>query len=294
MGRITPRIATSLNDLASLYERMGEYVKAEPLYQRALEIDRNVFGEENPKTAASLNNLAGLYLQKGEYAKAEPLLQKTLEIRKEKLGPDHPETASSFNNLAALYVHMDEYAKAEPLYEHALEIERKVLGEDHPETAICLDNLAFLKFDLGQIPESKALAQLHTDAYLKIFSKVLSFASEEQRLAYEDTIDPYCLFALLKGSETDLASALLRYKGVVLDSIIEDRLVAEASKESEDRDLVGRLLWDKEASGYSLVKLWEARAVRMGVRSQTSSEKWNESRANSLGTFLVLAAREVR
>jgi hypothetical protein len=35
---------------------MGEYAKAEPLYQQALQIYQKVFGAEHPATATSLNN----------------------------------------------------------------------------------------------------------------------------------------------------------------------------------------------------------------------------------------------
>ena len=56
---------------------MGEYAKAEPLYQEALRIRQKVLGPEHPDTATSLNNLAELYLDMtGEYAKAEPLFRK--------------------------------------------------------------------------------------------------------------------------------------------------------------------------------------------------------------------------
>ena len=75
LGPEHPDTATSLNDLAVLYQDMGEYAKAEPLLQEALRIRQKVLGKENPGTATSLNNLAGLYWAMGEYAKAEPLLQ---------------------------------------------------------------------------------------------------------------------------------------------------------------------------------------------------------------------------
>jgi tetratricopeptide (TPR) repeat protein len=57
---------------------MGEYTKAEPLLQEALQIYQQVLGPENPDTARSLNNLAALYQDMREYAKAEPLLQDAL------------------------------------------------------------------------------------------------------------------------------------------------------------------------------------------------------------------------
>jgi len=64
-------------------------------------------------------------------------------------------------------------------------------------------------------------------------------------LAYLATLDPYSSFALLPGCEADLALALLRYKGVVLDSVIEDRLLAQASTNAEDHDRVERLKADQ-------------------------------------------------
>ena len=59
---------------------MGDYAKAEPLYQRALKIREKALGPEHPETAASLNNLAQLYREMGDYAKAEPLYQRALKI----------------------------------------------------------------------------------------------------------------------------------------------------------------------------------------------------------------------
>jgi CHAT domain-containing protein len=60
-----------------------------------------------------------------------------------------------------------------------------------------------------------------------------------------DIFHPYGLFPFLKGTENDLAAALLHYKGVVLDSIIEDRLLAKASEGSQDQKLVEQLDLDK-------------------------------------------------
>ena len=102
-----------------------------------------------------------------------------------------------------------------------------------------------MEFDLGRSKEASALARHASDAQRNMLSKLFSFSSEPQRLAYLATLDPYSLFALLPGCEADLALALLRYKGVVLDSIIEDRLLAQASTNAEDRDRVERLKADQ-------------------------------------------------
>jgi tetratricopeptide (TPR) repeat protein len=254
LGSEHPDTTQSLESVAALYWKMGEYAKAEPLLQEALRIRQKVLGSEHADTAQSLNDLATLYLTMGEYAKAEPLFQEALRIRQKVLGSKHADTAQSLNDLATLYLTMGEYAKAEPLLQEVLRIRQKVLGSEHADTALNLNNLARLEFDLGRFDEATALARQAAAADLTILSKIFSFTSEEQRLAYLDIFHPYNLFPILKGTETDLAEAVLRYKGVVLDSIVEDRLLAEASQGSEDEKLLEQLNLDKRQLGELLLQ----------------------------------------
>jgi tetratricopeptide (TPR) repeat protein len=253
-GQEHPDTATSLNNLAELYDYMGEYAKAEPLLQEALRIRQKVLEPEHRDIAESLNNLGELYEHLSEYAKAEPLYLEALQIRQKVLGPEHPDIAVSLDNLAGLYKAMGEYAKAEPIYQEALKIFEKVLGSEDPDTATCLDNLAYFEFDLGRIDEATAFARQGSATELTMLSKIFSFTSEEQRLAYLDIFHPYSLFPFLKGTETDLAAAVLRYKGVVLDSIVEDRLLAEASQGTEDQKLLEQLNLDKRQLGQLLLQ----------------------------------------
>src|SRR5260370_15520415 len=90
--------ATSLNNLAGLYHTQGKYEQAEPLFQRALKIDKQVYGKDHPDIASDLNNLAGLYHDQGKYEQAEPLYQRALAIREKLLGADHPHTTTSHKN----------------------------------------------------------------------------------------------------------------------------------------------------------------------------------------------------
>ncbi len=139
--------ATSLNNLAFLYEEKGDYQKAEPLFKSALEIRENALAPEHLDIATSLNNLALLYYNKGDYQKAEPLLKRTLKIREDALGQEHPDYATSLDNLALLYENLGDYQKAEPLLKSALKIREKALGPVHPYTATSLNNLAALLYE---------------------------------------------------------------------------------------------------------------------------------------------------
>ena len=89
LGMEHPCVATTINNLAFLYFKAGEYAKAEALYQQALLIRQKTLGPDHPDTIASLNNLAFLYYETGEYAKAEPLCQLALDIERKIRDPDH-------------------------------------------------------------------------------------------------------------------------------------------------------------------------------------------------------------
>jgi tetratricopeptide (TPR) repeat protein len=153
----SPDLATSLNNLAGLYESMGRYAEAELLYFHSLAIREEQLGANHPDTASSLSNLAGLYYWMGRYGEAEPLYVRSLAIREEQLGPNHPDTASSLNNLAILYKLMGRYAEAEPLYVRALAIREEQLGANHPSTATSLSNLKFLYQSMGRYAEAEPL-----------------------------------------------------------------------------------------------------------------------------------------
>jgi CHAT domain-containing protein/Tfp pilus assembly protein PilF len=245
VGADDPRTATSLNNLAELYSSMGEDTKAEPLFQRALQISEKVFGPEHPGTATALNNLAMLCSRMGDYPKAESLLQRALRISEKTLGSNHPDTANNLNNLASLYERMGDSAKAEPLAERALKICEKVFGPDHPRTATSLTNSALLYIARGDVTESLRLARLAQHGEEKTLSHILSFTSEEQRLIFQRTTRPYTVFAIL-GHARKLAETVLRRKGVVLDSLLEDRLIAEASGDARQHEAVTKLRADKQ------------------------------------------------
>src|SRR5829696_8337813 len=48
LGDNNPYLAITLDNLAYLYQSMGNYAEAEPLYRQALEINRKVLGDEHP------------------------------------------------------------------------------------------------------------------------------------------------------------------------------------------------------------------------------------------------------
>ena len=159
LGSNHPSVATTLNNLAGLYESQGRYEEAEPLYERSLTISEKALGPDHPSVATTLNNLALLYESQGRYEEAEPLYERSLAIREKALGPEHPSVAVTLNNLALLYESQGRYEEAEPLYQRDLAISEKALGPDHPEVATTLNNLAELYRIQGRYEEAEPLCR---------------------------------------------------------------------------------------------------------------------------------------
>ena len=76
-----PYMATSLNNLASVYHSQGKYAEAEPLYKRALKIREKAFGKDHPFVAAVCENMADLYRQIGKGSKAKKFEERAKKIR---------------------------------------------------------------------------------------------------------------------------------------------------------------------------------------------------------------------
>lgn len=150
LGEENAYCAENINNLAGIYESMGDYEKAAQLYRREAAIMKNTVGEDHPDYAYTLNDMAYLHENMGEYDKALQLYSQALSLRKKTLGTQHAYYASSLNNLSALYWKLGNYAKAISLAEEASSVNRKALGEENGDYAISLNNLARILTDAGQ------------------------------------------------------------------------------------------------------------------------------------------------
>ena len=88
LGADHPSTATSLNNLAALYESMGRYSEAEPLYLRTLEIWTKSLGENHPDTQMAWGNFRYLLQQALANGSADslsphPLTQQLLQELRE-------------------------------------------------------------------------------------------------------------------------------------------------------------------------------------------------------------------
>ena len=154
---------------------------------------RRLFGSSQKKRsleeqAEQLSQQIVQLYQQGQYDQALIIARQVIEIRRATLSEEHPDFATSLNNLAVLYDSMGDYAQAEPLYRQAMEIRRTALGEEHPDFAQSLNNLAGL---CAATERAKEALTLMTQAAMigdRMIGQVFSIGSENQRMAYLNSI----------------------------------------------------------------------------------------------------------
>jgi tetratricopeptide (TPR) repeat protein len=113
-------VAASLNNIAMLDKLLGNDTEAEPLFQRAIGILKDTFGEEHPNTARVMLNLGAMYSDQGKFELAEPLLEKSLQTM-QTLSPHNYEWLSqALNAYASLLAKTNRRAQAEVLQTRAM------------------------------------------------------------------------------------------------------------------------------------------------------------------------------
>jgi len=218
--------------LVALGERDSEELLA--AFDELLEIMRG--SEPDEPALAVLEAYRGVLLQNvGRYDEAEPILNQKLGEVARILGPTHPLVGLLYQRIALLYFTKDEPAQAEQFLRQGLEIQARAFGEDSPVTGWTRFWLAVALRLQEKSQEARAQALKYRDVSEKTLANILSFASERQRLNYLTVSYPYLLASL--GFGEDSAQTVLRNKGVILDSMVEDARLAEAVGDSRLSDL---------------------------------------------------------
>jgi len=252
--------ATITNNLALLCEATGRSEPALRLFQQALEMRREVLGDDHPDVAQSLNNLAAASLWL-DPATAKSLYERALEIRRRTLGAEHEDVAQSLNNLAHLHQANGDFRAAEPLFREALEIHRKALGEQHSTYARTLHNLALVLMSLGRLDEGLAIAQRVEQIHDRLIGEVFGLGSERQRLAYVENLQStfHAFLSFVLRYRSDDPAALRAAFDLVLS---RKALSAEAVATQRDAVLGGRY-------PQLTAKLQELAALRTEIAQKT-------------------------
>ncbi len=154
-GPTHPDVATSLNNLAIVYEDTGRFSGARGCYERALAIRRTAFGVASPEVAETLKDLGILLTKLGDYDAAETSLKQSLTIRERNFDKDPMNVSRTLMGLAILYWWTSDFPSARDAYDRALAIREKALGTDNLSVAGVLNNLGALLMETGSYVEAR-------------------------------------------------------------------------------------------------------------------------------------------
>jgi tetratricopeptide (TPR) repeat protein len=150
----------------------AHYDEAERFYQKALSLNKKIFGDEHRSVAATLYEIGVLYFRQGKYEDAEKLYLRALAIFEKILG-DQPYYILNYipptlDALGILYRNQQKYEKAMEFHCRALKIHKEVAGGvEYAPGAITLQNIALLHFHLGEYQEAD-----------KVFKKALDILNQ--------------------------------------------------------------------------------------------------------------------
>jgi CHAT domain-containing protein/Tfp pilus assembly protein PilF len=222
-----PDTAQALVNIGMLCRTLRQYDKAIQASNEALEIYKKTLGTDHPETAKGNMILASILQDVGQHEKSLQLLEESLEIQKEKLGLEHPETLTTLSWRGQLFYNLGKYKEAIEVWEIVLDKYENTFGPQHRYTATTLGNLAVATYRTGDLVAARNYAARQIAARQNELESILTL-DERSRLAWQARNLSYWSACVLRPEP--LAQLVLRQKGVVLDSLLEDRSLAISAK----------------------------------------------------------------
>ncbi|MFA5507723.1 MAG: tetratricopeptide repeat protein, partial [Vulcanimicrobiota bacterium] len=282
-------LVANLINLASLQREVGNDEEALLLYQEALSTAEKALGPDHSELAYTLDLMAGIPSLDRDSKEVLAWTERAYEIRRKALGPKAALTAYSLHSLGLLSHHRGDLEKAREQFQQTREIFVRELGPKHAFSGKASYRLGVLAWEKGDQEEALTYAQEQAASFQATTEEVFSFGSERQRLAYAAQLRPYDLAAALGAAEL-LATEVLRYKGAVLDSIMEDLSLARQSNDPERRERVEALLRVREQLSNLLGTSGEA--PRAGLEPAHKDPKKVAALREELETLEAAVARD--
>ena len=162
-------LVDSLTYLANVHHSLGHDSLAEPLDQRVLTLDRQIYGDKHPSVAEDYMNLGEVQKQIGMYAEAERNERLGIQITQAWYGNGSYELSIDREGLAETLIHEQAYDEAARLLDEALTIQERVVGKAHPYVAFALNLRGVIALKRGKLNEAEADFRRMADIYRAAF-----------------------------------------------------------------------------------------------------------------------------
>jgi serine/threonine-protein kinase len=166
---ITTDLSDSITELATAHYYLGHLTLADSLNQRALAIDRQLFGAVHPRVADDLYNLGLIQHDLGHDTIAEQDYRQALAIKQAWYGTEHPDTALIMAAVGQALIYQNKYDEAAVELQQALAIQERIFGKVHAQVAMGLNVLGMLELRRGHLSDAekdfKRMADINRRVY---------------------------------------------------------------------------------------------------------------------------------
>ncbi len=156
-GASVPGVVTSLENLASAYQRAGEYAKIVPIRQRILALQEELLGPDSRELVPALSSLASAYRAVRNLAEAEPLMRRELAIQENEYGGQDPRVLRLREDLVHILRFQGKKTEAKTLLEEILSTRLSTPGSGTDDIARDLQVLSSFAMAEGQDEEALRL-----------------------------------------------------------------------------------------------------------------------------------------
>ncbi|MBF0550435.1 MAG: tetratricopeptide repeat protein, partial [Deltaproteobacteria bacterium] len=187
LGQVTARITAAViaeavedrdSDISMIFSALGIVWRvlgdarlAVEYYQKALEIDRKVFGDGYPEVANNYNNLGLAWQELGDAGRSVAYLEKARDIYLNVFGESHQSVATVYANLGAAWRALGDTRQAMEYLQKSLDIYLKVFGDSHQSVANGYNNLGAAWIDLGDARQAVGYYEKALEVNLKVFGE---------------------------------------------------------------------------------------------------------------------------
>ncbi|MEA2735086.1 MAG: hypothetical protein QOE14_1537 [Humisphaera sp.] len=149
---IAPRATiTVLDDAGRYLMKRAQFVEAKGLFERAMNLASNFYGEAHPQVSAIANNLGRVHRQLGNLEDARHCFERSMSIDQEVYGEADPHLAAVFNNYGIVLQEAGDAEGARQQFEWALTVYKTHYGPDHPKVASIVNNLGYVLRGAGDL-----------------------------------------------------------------------------------------------------------------------------------------------
>ncbi len=154
-GKMSREVAGNIHDIGLYYDWVGDYKKADSLYDESINIFRKVLTKPIKIFGDALNNRAIIKMNFSEYDIAEKLYLEAIEVSRAVEGERSRNMAVMMNNLAYNYLDAGKLEKSEFYYKKSLAIILDVLGKNRPEVGTAYNNIAWLNIQQNKLDSAE-------------------------------------------------------------------------------------------------------------------------------------------